>query len=63
MFSRHDRSHDDGELVRKILNQLLSKVLVGATDISDQLLLSFDISVGLSGSNIEYVPIHALTAA
>ena len=52
MFSMHGMSHDAGELVRKSLNRLFSKVLVGATDIADQLVLSFDIYVGLSGSNI-----------
>ena len=63
MFIKHDRSHHAGELVRKSINRLLGNFLVGATNIADQLLLRFGISVGLSASNIEYVPIHALTAA
>ena len=63
MFSRHDRYHDAVELVRKILDILISKVLLGLTDVADRLLLSFDIYVVLNGSNIDILPIHALTAA
>ena len=62
MFIKHDRSHHAGELVRKSINGLIGKFLVGATNIADQL-LRFDIYVGLSGSNIKYVPINALTAS
>ena len=33
------------------------------TNVAGQLIIRFDISVGLSGSNIKYVPIYALTSS